>query len=209
MPVLRFGTWGPKQVFWLVFGLMTLLVIYIYEVPFLDPESQIWQHFARVTWWLVPHGVLGGIALIAGPLQFSSRLRRWNLRFHRLLGRIYLGCVLISAPTGIYIAIVQGPPELIGAATIQSLGWIIATGIAIYCVRNGNVQQHREWMIRGYPFAMVFVAARVILAIPAVQVGGNLAVITVVWSCVAAAGILPSFVIEWRAILRRKASAVS
>jgi hypothetical protein len=55
-------------------------------------------------------------------------------------------------------------------------------------------------MMRSYPFAMVFVVARVIVAIPAVGRMGELGVATAVWSVIATACFLPSFVIAWQTL---------
>jgi len=63
-----------------------------------------------------------------------------------------------------------------------------------------RIQQHREWMMRSYPFAMVFVVVRVVLAIPAVERTGELGVATVVWTVLATACFLPSFVIAWQSL---------
>ena len=53
-------------------------------------------------------------------------------------------------------------------------------------------------MTRSYPFAMVFVVVRVINSIPAVAAAGPLALATTVWSVIAVACFLPSFVIAWQ-----------
>jgi hypothetical protein len=55
-------------------------------------------------------------------------------------------------------------------------------------------------MMRSYPFAMVFVVVRAIIAIPAIARMGELGVATVVWSVIATACFLPSFVIAWQAL---------
>jgi hypothetical protein len=55
-------------------------------------------------------------------------------------------------------------------------------------------------MMRSYPFAMVFVVVRAIVAIPAIARMGELGVVTVVWSDIATACFLPSFVIAWQAL---------
>jgi hypothetical protein len=60
-------------------------------------------------------------------------------------------------------------------------------------------------MTRSYPFAMVFVLARLILAIPAVGALGEVGFVSVVWSLIAAACFVPSLVINWRAIFSRRA----
>jgi uncharacterized membrane protein YozB (DUF420 family) len=86
------------------------------------------------------------------------------------------------------------------ASTIQAVGWILTTATGLYCVRTGRIQQHREWMMRSYPFAMVFIVARVLNSIPAVERMGLVGVETVVWSVIATAAFLPSFVIAWQAL---------
>ena len=55
-------------------------------------------------------------------------------------------------------------------------------------------------MTRSYPFAMVFVVVRVINSIPAVGRMGEVGIATVVWSVIATACFLPSFVIAWQAL---------
>ena len=76
----------------------------------------------------------------------------------------------------------------------------MTTATGLYCVRTGRIQQHREWMMRSYPFAMVFVVVRAILAIPAIARTGEIGIATVVWSVIATACFLPSFVIAWQAL---------
>jgi uncharacterized membrane protein len=194
-----------KHVFFAAFGLMTLVVFYIYETPFLDSRSPVWQHVEPVKWLLLPHAVAGAVALLLAPFQFSARLRRRGLRQHRILGRIYVAGVAISAPLAIPVAIILGP-SLVMAATVQSCGWLLTTALALYAVRRGDIRQHQEWMTRSYPFAMVFVLARIILAVPAVGAMGEVGFVSVVWSCIAAACFVPSLVINWRALFRRGAA---
>jgi uncharacterized membrane protein len=197
-----------KHIFFAAFALMTIFVFYVYEAPFLDSRSPVWQRIEPVKWLMLPHGLAGALALLLAPFQFSTRLRKRSLRLHRILGRLYVAGVAIAAPTAIPIAIILGPPSLVMAAVIQSCGWLVTTAVAIYCVRAGDIRQHQEWMIRSYPFAMVFVFARVILAIPAVKAMGEVAFVSVVWSLIAAACFVPSLVINWRAVFRRRADSV-
>jgi hypothetical protein len=70
-------------------------------------------------------------------------------------------------------------------------------------VRSGNIAQHRRWMIRGYPFAMVFTVARLIIPIPPVLAMGFAGIEMVVWSSIALAAFLPSIFLEWRSIFPR------
>jgi len=195
-----------KHVFFFCFGLLTLFVVLHNELPLMNAQSPARQHFAHVTWWLLPHGIGGALALLLAPLQFSNRLRMRYLRLHRILGRLYVACVVIAAPVAIPIALIQGPPTLFMAAVMQTGGWLVTTFVALYAVRTGNIKQHREWMIRSYPFAMVFVIARGLLAVPAIHEIGEVGLVSVVWTTIAAAYLLPSFVINWRALFTRKAT---
>ena len=191
-----------KHVFFAVFGLMTLFVFYLYETPFLDAKSPVWEHVEPAKWLLLFHGLAGAVALLVAPFQFSSRLRGRYPALHRVMGRLYVAGAFISAPLAVPVALRLGPPSLYVAATIQSCGWIVTTAVALYAVRKGDIRQHREWMIRSYPFAMVFVVARALLAVPALRAAGEPAFVSVVWGCIALACFVPSLVIGWRALFR-------
>jgi uncharacterized membrane protein len=197
-----------KHLFFAAFGLMTLFVFYLYETPFLDSRSPVWQHVEPVKWLLLPHGLAGALALILAPFQFSTRLRKRSLRLHRILGRLYVAGVAVAAPAAIPIAIILGPPSLVMAAVIQSCGWLVTTAVGLYCIRSGDIRQHQEWMTRSYPFAMVFVFARAILAVPAVRAMGEVAFVSVVWSLIASACFVPSLLINWRAVFGRRTASV-
>src|SRR3954471_24448900 len=116
-----------KHVFFAAFGLMTLVVFYLYETPFLDSHSPVWEHVEPVKWMMLPHGVAGALALLLAPFQFSTRLRKRSPKFHRILGRLYVAGVAIAAPVAIPIAVILGPPALVPAATIQTCGWLLTT----------------------------------------------------------------------------------
>jgi uncharacterized membrane protein len=196
-----------KYVFFGAFALLTLFVFYVYETPFLDPDSPVWAHVEPVKWLLLPHAVAGSVALLLAPFQFSARLRRRAPRMHRVMGRLYVAGAFISAPLAVPVAVILGPPSLVMAATIQSAGWLLTTAIALYAVRRGDIRQHQEWMTRSYPFAMVFVVARALLAVPAIRELGEPGFVSVVWSCIALACFVPSLVIGWRAVFGRRVVA--
>ena len=79
------------------------------------------------------------------------------------------------------------------------------TAIALYCIRRGNIVQHRRWMMRSYPFAMVFTVARLIIPIPPLFKLGLPGIEMVVWSTIALAAFLPNVFLDWRAIVARPA----
>jgi uncharacterized membrane protein len=203
----------PRHVILAALGLMLIVVWFDRDHMLLDASSPLRQRYAPLWWLMLLHGVPGAIALFLGVFQFSARLRQRHLQVHRVMGRIYVGSVFIAAPAAVIVAIKLPLPTLLLASMIQAGGWIVTTATALYCVRTGQIQQHREWMIRSYPFAMVFVVVRALAAIPAVARSGEMVFVTVVWSVIAVAAFLPSFLIEWqklavgRRVVRARATA--
>lgn len=191
-----------KLIFFAIFGLLTVFVTYMKNARVFDPTSEIAQHFAPVKWYLIPHAFFGALGLLLPVFQFSNRLRARYLQTHRILGYIYVVSVFIAAPLAVPMTIRFGP-SLVAASSVQSFGWMVTTAIALYCVRQGNIAQHRRWMIRSYPFAMVFTVTRLIIPIPPIFRLGVVGIETVVWTVIAMAAILPNIVLEWPAITAR------
>lgn len=189
-----------KLVGFAIFALATVFVTYMKNARVFDPSSEIAQHFAPIKWYLVPHAFFGALALAMGAFQFSNRLRASHLGLHRFMGYVYITSVFISAPLGYPIAKRIDNVSLAGASVVQAFGWISTTCIALYCIRRGNIAQHRRWMMRGYPFAMVFTVARLIVPIPPILKMGFPGIEIVVWSTIAAAAFLPSIFLDWQAI---------
>ena len=200
-PVIRSRS-QSKLVFFAIFCVLTVFVTYMKNARIFDPTSEIAQHFAPIKWYLVPHAFFGALAIVLGVFQFSNRLRARYLKTHRTLGYVYVVSVFIAAPLGIPMTMRFGP-SLVAASSMQAFGWMLTTAIALYCVRHGNVTQHRRWMIRSYPFAMVFTVARLIVPIPPVLRLGVPGIETVVWTVIALAAILPNVLLDWRAIAPR------
>ena len=197
---------NAKLISFVLFFAVTIFVVYMKNRQILDPNSPIAHHFAPAKWYLAAHGVFGALALVLGAFQFSNRLRARYLKVHRTLGYIYVTSVFLAGPFAVPIAMRIGTPSLVAATVVQSFGWIVCTAVALYCVRSGNIAQHRRWMMRGYPFAMVFTVARVIIPIPPVLRMGEAGVEIVVWSTIAMAAFLPTIVLDWRAVFPRTAA---
>ena len=196
-----------KYVMLIVFVLMMVVVWITRDRFLLDPASFLRHRYSPIAPLMFLHGIPGAIALFLGLFQFSRRLRTRFLSLHRAMGRIYVGCVAIAAPVAVIVSIKLPIPTLTMASVIQASGWILATATALYCVRTGRISQHREWMMRSYPFAAVFVVVRVIIAIPAVASAGLIGLAEVVWSVIAVACFLPSFLIAWQHLAASKRPA--
>ena len=151
-----------KTVLWISLGLTALFVFITSEVLLITDYPMYHAYRLQVIadrHLLIPHTLSGVIALLAGPIQFSSRLRERHLKFHRVLGRIYVACVLVGACTG--IALAWGRPGLPGTS-MQATAWIVCTTVALITARNRQIVQHRQWMIRSYAVTFTFVSSRVL-----------------------------------------------
>lgn len=119
------------------------------------------DHFSQYILPLRLH-IAGGIgALLAGPWQFSDKLRARALNFHRWLGRFYLLEVALGSIAGFAMALVseQGLPTHLGFGMLAVL-WFF-TGLQAYrMVRSGNIVAHRQWMIRNFALTLAAVTLR-------------------------------------------------
>jgi uncharacterized membrane protein len=143
-------------------------------------------HFARYILPLRLH-IAGGIgALLAGPWQFSQKLRARALNFHRWLGRFYLLEVALGSVAGFAMATVseQGWPTHFGFGILAVL-WFF-TGLQAYrMIRSGNVEAHRQWMIRNFALTLAAVTLRQYLPLMlfALHWPFSRSYITVSWLC--------------------------
>lgn len=151
-----------KIALWLFLGFTTLFVFITSEVLLFTDYPMYHAYRLQVIadrHLLIPHTICGTIALLAGPVQFSSRLRQRSLRFHRILGRLYVIAVFVGAFTG--IALASGRPGLPGTS-MQAAAWIVCTTAALITARNRHIVQHRQWMARSYAVTFTFVSSRVL-----------------------------------------------
>ncbi len=110
-----------------------------------------------------------------GTLQFWTGLRMRNMTFHVWCGRVYLLTGTFVGCSALYMGL---HPRLGGIVFgfglfLNGLFWLAAAAIAYYAIRLGNVQVHKDWMIRTYVLAcagivgdriipdMTFVARRI------------------------------------------------
>lgn len=131
------------------------------------------------------HIILGGVALLIGWLQFSTKLRIQNLALHRTVGKIYILCVLPSALAGIGIGFFA-TGGIIPATGFIGLGivWFTTTLLAYLKIRQGQIEQHRRLMIYSYAACFAAVTLRIWLPLLIMIYGDfNKAYATVAWLC--------------------------
>jgi len=104
------------------------------------------------------HAVTGGVVLISGSLQFNQRILTQKRKMHRVLGRIYVGSIWISSIGGLWSTLffdVSFAAKF--ALGILAVLWFSTTTIALIRIRNREVAQHREWMMRSFALSFFFV----------------------------------------------------
>jgi uncharacterized membrane protein len=151
-----------KTAIWISLGLTALFVFITSEVLLLTDYPMYHSYRLQVIadrHLLIPHTLAGILALLIGPINFSSRIRQRHLRLHRILGRTYVISVFIGAATG--VALANGRPGFPGTS-MQAAAWVVCTTAAFITARNRQIIQHRQWMARSYAVTFTFVSSRVL-----------------------------------------------
>ena len=97
------------------------------------------------------HAIMAMIAIILGGIQLSMKK---GGTIHKLLGRIWVGLMLIVATTSFFIHEIK----LWGAYSpihLLSLWTIFILGVGVYYARVGNIKRHKQVMIALYFFALI------------------------------------------------------
>jgi uncharacterized membrane protein len=196
-----------KLALWTVIAATTISVTLYSEVPLLR-QAQERAYLGTIPLLIGPHIAAGLFALLSGPLQFSSRIRRRFPRVHRILGRAYVIAVFVAAPLAIVLSNHRHDPRAVHfvvATCCQAGTWMIATAAAFLTARNGHIPQHREWMVRSYALTLTFIGTRVLQPIPAwnrhSEAGFAIEIILITFLAV----LVPDIAFHWRQLTTGKA----
>ena len=158
--------------------------------------------------WLFLHINGGTLALLTGPWQFWTGLRRKNFRIHRWTGRLFLVGVAmgVSGAVGLSVTTTYSWAFAVGLMGLAS-AWLVTTSMAYYAIRKGMVALHKEWMIRAYVVTFAFVTFRILSDYgPTSRLQPeNDRSVTIAWAC----WVVPLAVTEMIFQLRRMSSAIA
>ncbi|MBS1813179.1 MAG: DUF2306 domain-containing protein [Acidobacteria bacterium] len=195
---------NAKYVVFSLIAVMTAYVLYHNERFLIEPENPIWEHYAKIKWWLLPHGIFGAVVILLAPLQFSERLRKRYVKLHRIVGRLYVIGALLTSPIGVYIQYYEERMGLPRTFTILALTNAVmlmgATALAFLFAYKRKIAQHRQWMVRSYAIALVFIENRFLLGITGWETLGVEMVQAIIWVCLAMAVLLGDVAIYWTEI---------
>jgi uncharacterized membrane protein len=112
--------------------------------------------------WLIAHFSGAFCVLFIGPIQLWPRFRKKYPSTHRTLGKVYIAGSLLGASTVFYLLFNGYPlPGGIPSLFVLAMLWMFVTLAAWVCIRKGDIDNHRRFMIRSYVFGLAFVLIRV------------------------------------------------
>jgi uncharacterized membrane protein len=181
-----------KSPFWLIIASLAVMLFVMTaryfsfrpDINFLLAKKPLIHHpIWRPVFYIHIAGAM--VALLIGPFQFLKISRTKFRKFHRRMGKIYVGAILfVGAPGGFYMAFFAngGPIGELGFV-VMALLWLHMTLNAYRFVRAGEYIEHSRWMVRSY--AMTFAAVSLRLYVPLTSayfnMDHNLVIVTSAW----------------------------
>jgi uncharacterized membrane protein len=165
--------WNIKaKAAWTLMALGALLVL-LFSARYFTLDSEVYVESQRAVYeahvvGLMIHISAMFVALALGPFQFLRSFRNRHLKLHRLTGKAYITGAMIGAVGGIYMSFYSIADAWSGVGfALLGIGVLITTGRAYFLIREGNVQEHREWMTRS--FALILAAVTLRIYVPVLE----------------------------------------
>lgn len=100
-------------------------------------------------------------ALLAGFTQFSKTILQDHKQVHRLMGKIYVYDIFLNFPIAFVMGIYANGllPTKIAFILLDCL-WFWFTFQAVIEIKRGNINLHKEFMIRSYALTLSAVSLR-------------------------------------------------
>jgi uncharacterized membrane protein len=146
-----------------VLFLSWLALIFLARDPLhylIDPNPESFGRYWSNRAWLLSHIIGGLIAVVVGPFQFSTRVRRRFPVVHRWSGRFYVGGILLASTSAFYLAFFAEEASFGIALFALAAAWLFVTARALTEIRRRRISIHRRWMIRSYIITFAFVTFR-------------------------------------------------
>jgi hypothetical protein len=164
--MIRLDTFNtPRVLLFSVLCLLTLYVLVVSEYMNMANNPDLISRYQTMSWILVPHALLGMVALLMGPVQFSTTLRNSNLALHRRLGKIYIIAILLSALFSVLLTMYHPIPGAEVTFMIENITqasvWAVTAGMAWLAASRRQVMIHKMWAARSYGVTLVFVLSRI------------------------------------------------
>lgn len=144
-----------------IISISSLQHFFPYTAPssFLQPKQANYFIYLPA---LYGHILTSGLILFLGCLGFSQWLRAKHMQWHRRLGKIYVGLILlVSAPSGFVMAIyASGGWAVKSCFILLSILWWWFTWQAWNSIRKKDIINHQAFMLRSYALTFSAVTLR-------------------------------------------------
>ncbi len=126
------------------------------------------------------------VALLLGPMQFTSRLRAKHLALHKILGALYLIIgVGVGGLAGLFMSLHASGGILakLGFGSL-ALAWLSTAVLGLRHARSHQYVIHGQWMVRNYALTFAAVTLRVLLPSSfALDIPFDIAYPAISWLC--------------------------
>ena len=115
--------------------------------------------YAAVPVPVVLHIASATVFAILGPLQFAAGFRRRWPAWHRVAGRLLVGCGLLVALTGLWMTLFYAPPDgtgplLYASRVMFGSAMVVSIVVGLAAILRRDINSHRAWMARGYAIGL-------------------------------------------------------
>lgn len=161
-----------KALGWVAIGLSILILMasaalrvsIMFQSP--PPTEAFDVRYAQHPGVALLHLAPGLLFLGLGWLQLVPRVRNRHLSFHGRLGRLLVGCAILSGVLGLVASFrlpaFGGLSTQVATAFFGTI-FLFSVTRAFVAIRRKQVKLHREWMIRTYALAMGVATVRVVM----------------------------------------------
>ena len=136
-------------------GLRQAILLFVYGAQETTPSrlveiGEFDRRFREHPFPTLGHILAGGTFLLLIPLQLSQSIRTRFPAFHRWTGRVLIVLAFAAGVTALFFGLGMPFGGLAEAAIISAvILWLfVSLGRAYVAIRRGDVERHREWMLR-------------------------------------------------------------
>jgi uncharacterized membrane protein len=149
------------RIFWSIIILFSCYYLYR-AINYRFIKEGIGPTFWNKQFWFVSHLATAVIPLITGPFQFWAWFRKHYIKWHRVVGKVYIFGCLLGGVSALYLSITQPYPGSVVPSLLLATLWLFMTSAAWITILRKNVQAHRLFMIRSYTLTLSFIFLRIL-----------------------------------------------
>jgi hypothetical protein len=171
---------------------------------FLHFDESVFRRYWPNRGWLTTHIAGGTLALLLGPFQFWTGLKRRQPKLHRLLGYTYSLGILLGGATSFVLAFRASIPDFGFSLFFLGVAWWVTLGMALIAIRNRRFDAHRDWMIRSYIVTFGFVTFRYVVKWELLNGLGRGKLASAGWACWVVPLLIAEIFLHWKSVAPQK-----